>query len=299
MPTFNPPGVGPRPLHFPIPGRWLEYRTNDPIPPSADPDDGLNLAGFTGADMRELQRRNIIRPRWLSFYNSSGIGHSDLQVLRGFSDLRGIDQNFCGMVGDAGIREVSALENLEYLNLQACRPVSDVGCAYLANLTKLRWLEISWVYRITNEGLGSLARLPQLEELFSDDQTDVGDAGFECLGSVLRLRNLQVWMVRATDVGLRHLGDNARELRQLDFFRLLAATDRGLLDLLRCRNLADLSFGGCPLITRAGVRALAEFKNLRRLMIYHAESVTREGVEWLHSRLSDCDQRVLEKGVSA
>ena len=111
--TLNPPGVGPRPLHFPIPGRWLEYRTNDPIPPSADPDDGLNLAGFTGADMRELQRRNIIRPLWLSFYNSSGIGHSDLQVLRGFGDLRGIDQNFCERVGDAGIREASALENLE------------------------------------------------------------------------------------------------------------------------------------------------------------------------------------------
>ena len=141
MLTFLSQSIGkPRPNHFPIPGRWLKYRPNEPMLPYTDTDDGIGLVGYSGADLHELQQRNIIHPQWLSLGGSRGIRDPDLKALLAFGNLRGLSLSCCENIGDAGIRTVSALENLEYLNLLLCHHVSDAGCAYIAGLSKLRWL---------------------------------------------------------------------------------------------------------------------------------------------------------------
>ena len=249
---FSSSSENRRPNDFPIPGRWLKYRPNEPMLPYTDTDDGIDLAGYSSADLHELQQRNIIHPQWLSLGGSPKILDPDLKALLAFGDLRGLSLGGCENIGDAGIRAVSALENLEYLNLLLCHRVSDAGCAHLAGLSKLRWLDMSWVYHISNDGLSTLAYLPRLEELYLADNGNIDDTGIECLSRATHLRHLSIEMVDLTDVALQHLGDNARELRQLEFSRLLAVSDRGLSALPQYPNLIDLSFGGCPLITGGG-----------------------------------------------
>jgi Leucine-rich repeat (LRR) protein len=196
-------------------------------------------------------------------------------------------------VGDAGVRQIVRLSELEELNLSG-PTVTDAALAGPAALHHLRKLVLRNTYiegagldrsnglhalaevdlegsPVRNTGIAGLASLrlslastditdsparsPQATRILDLGSTDLTDAGLEPLKALMNLKELILRDARFTDRGLAHLA-GLTNLRTLDLVRT-RISDAGLASLSGLDHLTTLRLGYAE-VTDAGLTELAD-----------------------------------------
>jgi internalin A len=182
------------------------------------------------------------------------------------------------MIEDSLFEHLKPLRNLEYLNLaytniqgdftrlsglplrdvrlEGCRRVGDACAKTLATFPTLRQLEIHMT-GLTDDGLQHFQN-SDLEVLWLGPR--ITDNGMKTVGTMRRLKHLDVCAHLVTDEGVRELA---------------TLPDLEVLWLTRCRVSDDI------------IPLLADRKNLRELNVRHTE-VTEQGIERLRQALPNC-----------
>ena len=222
----------------------------------------------------ELKHLGVLR------LNNRRLSSSDpawsLSALKSFPRLRVLDLSFYLSL----LREL----DLSYSDLtrKACRELSPV--------TRLKTLHLT--YAVLHLSLLELHRFTSLTSL--DLHTIMKDNDLRELADLLSLRNLKLWLVDVTDMGLAHL----KRLSLLQDLRCTSSkhiTDSGLAHLTGLLSLERLDFTGTRKLTDNSLQYLAGLTGLRYLDLSFADQVTGEGFASLASLpslqtlvLSDC-----------
>jgi hypothetical protein len=267
------------------------------------PDDLCRLSIAVGGPRMDADRlllEPIRRLTGLQMLNLSLMGVTDkgmenLRALRSLKALLLLSRGWS--IGSAGLAVLKDLPALEYLDLHT--GVTDAGIKEVAHAGSLRWLRIR-TGGFWGPGLAELAQMPRLERLclwggegetitdrhiaYLEGLTQIKGLtlwGSACdnltdasLASIGKLRNLEeLYFIRTsprfTPAGIVHLKD-LKELRKVDFsFAWVVAEGSRYADEAM-RQLAavlpDLeSIEGTGMLSAAGVKALATFRNLRVL----------------------------------
>jgi len=267
------------------------------------PDDLCRLSIAVGGPRMDADRlllEPIRRLTGLQMLNLSLMGVTDkgmenLRALRSLKALLLLSRGWS--IGSAGLAVLKDLPALEYLDLHT--GVTDAGIKEVAHAGSLRWLRIR-TGGFWGPGLAELAQMPRLERLclwggegetitdrhiaYLEGLTQIKGLtlwGSACdnltdasLASIGKLKNLEeLYFIRTsprfTPAGIVHLKD-LKELRKVDFsFAWVVAEGSRYADEAM-RQLAavlpDLeSIEGTGMLSAAGVKALATFRNLRVL----------------------------------
>lgn len=211
----------------------------------------------------------------------TNITTAGLAQLRRLSRLKSLSTP--DSITDAGLREISALTNLEVLWIVSLGsrpavwpPLTASGTAHLGKLTKLRELLLSRMPLGDSEiaFIASLARLKRLDL----DRTNVTDAGLIHLRPLHQLESLSLTGRKLTGTGFAGL--SFPRLRQLQLGSA-GITDRGLSHLANFTNLTSLYLNHA-MITDAGMSYLASLAELQLLELAYTD-ITDAGLENLRS----------------
>jgi serine/threonine protein kinase len=143
-------------------------------------------------------------PFFVTQVDFSGISFRDTE-LNHLAGLRLTHLNLHATpVTDAGLAQLTALDEVKYLNLQRTS-VTDDGLAYLKQLRGLDWLYLSGT-AVTNAGLVHLKDLQALRIVHLDD-LKITDAGLVHLKPLKSLTYLNVRKTGITAQGLREFHD--------------------------------------------------------------------------------------------
>lgn len=180
----------------------------------------------------------------LELLDLSGTSVSDegLAHLKNLSRLQSLDLGAMkepylsiggAQVTDAGLVHVGEMVNLKKLWLCSNR-ITDAGLAHLTPLKNLIWLGLDNT-RITDRGIASLKELSSLEVL-GLGSTRVTDAGLAQLGKLPSLHGVGLSNLAITDEGLRHL-KSIKRLKQIQIWGLkeTQVTQAGIEELKRAR----------------------------------------------------------------
>lgn len=130
-------------------------------------------------------------------------------------------------ITDYSLERLTGLVELRHLDL-GDTAVSSFGVSALSFLTQLRSLNLSFT-DISDKSLKALQSLHCLEVLSLDGEQRISDEGLAFLGSLDKLRELELYSARITDAGL------------LDFCHTSAAASLVSLDISCCINIFDIS----------------------------------------------------------
>jgi hypothetical protein len=174
---------------------------------------------------------------------------------------------------DDGFAALSRSPTIEYIWGRECPNLTGRGFAALASMPALRGLAVSCA-RVDDDALSMLPRFPALTGLMP---IDVQDVGFRHVGGCSRLEHLWCMYCRDTTdaatehlTGLSHLKsyyagmtnitDRSLEilsrlvtLEHVELWEIAQITDDGLKMLAALPRLREVSIGGSPRVTRAGV----------------------------------------------
>lgn len=174
---------------------------------------------------------------------------------------------------DNGFIAMARSQTIEYIWGRKCYELTGRGFAALAEMPSLKGLSVSCL-NVPDEALAALPHFPALRELMP---MDVPDEGFRHVGRCTQLEKL--WCMYCRDTG-----DAATE-PLADLFQLRTyyagktkITDRSLEILSRLRSLETLEFWECSGITNAGLAALASLPKLREITVGGSPNVTRAGM---------------------
>ena len=215
------------------------------------------LAGEQWLELiRELNAKQVpglILPKWATDEHMRG--------LAAFECLRHLEMYKMGhsaQVGDAGVKHVAQLPNLEGLDLTRTE-ITDEGLAYLSQCENLVMLDLGFCAKITDEGLRNLTGLPNL--LYLDlGYTQITDEGVRNLIGSKCLLRLKLNGTRITNEGLRHL-HRIPSLISLDLAHA-SVTDAGMKHFEKMPALSFLEVNGTD-VTDKGVNGLKKvFPNI-------------------------------------
>ena len=128
---------------------------------------------------------------------------ADLEILKAFTQVRGLNLGSSLGVTDAGMKHLKGLTALEHLDLQHTT-VGDAGLEHLKGLIKLKKLILAGT-PVTDAGLKYLKGLTDLRSLNLCLCTTVTDAAVENLAGLTKIQDLDLNSVQVTDAGLKHL----------------------------------------------------------------------------------------------
>jgi hypothetical protein len=174
---------------------------------------------------------------------------------------------------DAGFEALSRSQTIEYIWGRKCYGLTGRGFVALAQMPALRGLAVS-CQNVEDAALAALPHFPALRGLMP---MDVSDEGFRHVGRCAHLE--QLWCMYCRDTG-----DAATEhiagLAQLKTYYAgkTKITDRSLEILGRLSSLESLEFWECAGLTDAGVAQLATLPHLREITIGGSPNVTRAGM---------------------
>lgn len=174
---------------------------------------------------------------------------------------------------DDGFIAMARSQTIEYILGRKCYDLTGRGFAALADMPALKGLSVS-CKNVPDEALAALPHFPALRELMP---MDVPDEGFRHVGRCTQLEKL--WCMYC-----RNTGDAATEhLTGLSKLKTYYAgktniTDRSLEILGRLHSLETLEFWECSGITNAGLATLAGLPKLREITVGGSPNVTRAGM---------------------
>jgi hypothetical protein len=174
---------------------------------------------------------------------------------------------------DAGFEALGRSRTIEYIWGRECPNLTGRGFAALAAMPSLKGLAVS-CERVEDEALAMLPRFPALAQLVA---MGVRDAGFRHVGACARLEHLWCMYCRdTTDAATRHL-TGLSHLKSY-YAGMTGITDLSLQMLGRMATLERVELWEIAEITDAGLQALAALPRLRELSIGGSPRVTRAGV---------------------
>jgi hypothetical protein len=177
------------------------------------------------------------------------------------------------VASDEGFRSLSHSATIEYFWGRECPNLKGTGFAALALMPALKGLAVSCKF-VDDAALATLPNFPALKELLP---MDVGDDGFRHIGRCSQLESLILMYCReTTDVATGHIRGLSNLRKYHAGYTLI--TDRSLEMLGRMNSLEQLSFEGCKFISDAGVLFLATLPRLREISLGGSPGVTRAGV---------------------
>ena len=186
-------------------------------------------------------------------------------------------------VGDAGLKTIGALTNLNGLTLTRAG-ITDDGLLYLRGLG-LTSLSLQGNPKVTDAGLAEIARHKKLTGL-NLFETGITDAGLEPLAGLSELAILTLANTAVTNDGLKHL----RAVPKLALLNLNESkiTDAGLGHLAALPALNSLYLNNTA-VTDDGLKTLAKCKGLLVLQLNGAKQVTPTGAKALQRALPKCN----------
>ncbi|XP_078275836.1 F-box and leucine-rich repeat protein 13 [Rhinoraja longicauda] len=193
----------------------------------------------------------------------------------------------CPKITDSSLKFISPLKNIVVLNISDCISITDAGVRSFLDgpsSSKLRELNLSNCILITDLTLLKIIqRCSSLTHLRIRFCVHLTDNGFEWLGSLLTMTNIDLTGTNVHEQGLSGLSNNHKireltvancsgvtdnglqkfyhkmaELEYLDVSHCLSVSDKSIKTLaFHCRRLISLNIAGCPKITDLSIQYLA------------------------------------------
>lgn len=255
------------------------------------------LTPTADADQRALEPiRRLTGLRRLSLH-ATGVTDNGMKHLRELRSLEALELTEERSISNAGLAVLKDLPALEYLNIDV--GVTDAGLQQIGQVSSLRWLRIR-TGQFWGPGLAEVAKLPRLERLCLVGDTGLSDGHLRYLEGLSHLKGLTIWGGagdRLTDASLASIGKlkdleslhfiltsprftpaavaqlkDLQSLKEVDFAGTWVTPDRVRYGDEALRQLAAVlpnleSIGGTGFLSAEGVKALAAFRNLRRLSV--------------------------------
>ena len=186
-----------------------------------------------------------------------------------------------GLMTDAVLARVAALDHVTTLNFGGSRQLTDAGLRHLASMPQLEHLDLSEYPggKLTDRGLEVLQHLPNLRTFEMTWQRGISDKGVANLRSSNRLERVAL-MGSPTGDGAIEALQGKPCLRHFSSGRMV--TDSGLLLLRNFPTLTKWSEDGAQLLidgpfTDAGMASLAGLDGVRDLdLFWHVTGITSE-----------------------
>ncbi|KAI4367375.1 hypothetical protein MLD38_023118 [Melastoma candidum] len=189
-----------------------------------------------------------------------------------------------------------------------------------ATSLSLTHVSLRWCHLLTNLGVKNLVSNADLQVLDLKDCKNLGDEALRSIGTLSKLKILQLEGSSVTDIGLSHLkwrvigslvslslrgckrltdkgistlfgGASKLELHELDLSNIPGISDDGILSLVRAHiPILELRLRQCPLIGDTSVMALASMQSieegwsgsrLKMLDLYNCGGITALSFRWL------------------
>jgi hypothetical protein len=187
-----------------------------------------------------------------------------------------------GMMTDAVLARIAALDHVTALSLGGSRQLSDDGLLHLIRMPQLQVLNLSEYPggKLTDRGLEVLKHLPNLRMFEMTWQRGISDKGVANLRFCDQLEHV-VLMGSPTGDGAIEALQGKSNLRHFSSGRLV--TDSGLRLLRNFPTLANWHEDGAQLLidgpfTNAGLASLAALAGVRDLdLFWHVTGITSEG----------------------
>jgi len=165
---------------------------------------------------------------------------------------------------DEGISRITGLVNLTHLNLRQTPNMTDEGMKHFRNFPKLQYLSMLY-NKIGDEGVIAVAQShPDLRLLDVRGCEQVGNASFEALGNLRKLKALKCRLGGFDDEGVAHLA-NIPTLSVV-IFEDSAVGDTGI-DKLAALPITELNVLRSATFSDDGMKTIAGFDKLRHLVI--------------------------------
>lgn len=177
------------------------------------------------------------------------------------------------VASDDGFAALSRSQTIEYIWGRECPNLGSRGFTALANMPVLKGLAV----RCKNVDDAALSALPGFPALRGLMPMDVNDEGFRHVGSCTQLENLWCMYCRDTGDAATEYIANLSKLKTY-YAGKTKITDRSLELLGRMHSLEKLEFWECGGITDAGLAALAGLPKLHEITVGGSPNVTRAGM---------------------
>lgn len=230
-----------------------------------------------------------------------GLGRSRVSALgaQKLSCLQGLERLALGSttIGDDGVATLHQLPRLHTLEVESCGLSAD-GARHISKILTLKYLNLSR-NKIGPEGAKALVALKDSLERLELVDSEIGDDGMRALGSLSKLRILQVpkndishagaqGLARLRnlsflDLGQNHIGDvGAAHLSGIGYLERLnipgnSIGDDGACSLSHIKGLQELSASQNRIGDR-GVSCIADRATLTHINLSH-NSITKKGAE--------------------
>jgi hypothetical protein len=186
-----------------------------------------------------------------------GLGDGIAKTIAQMKSLHRLNVGHVSRFSDKGLEEIKALPELEMIQLGSVG-VTDAGMAHLAAIKSLKEISIGDPCPITAAGIASLVDLPKLTHL-ALQAPGITDEAMASVVKMPALEELDLVSSGFTDAALAQL-KNVRHLKKLklgEFYRQPKITDAGLKPLAELKDLELLLISrNCKEITDAGVSEL-------------------------------------------
>lgn len=232
----------------------------------------------------------------LDVAHASGVTNGGLRALAQSKSLRHVGLDGCWALGDEGVAELAAIDELRSLRLQGCAMRTVVRLPQLTSLglgrsalssgvrniasacPALEKLDLSGCDQIGDDAVASICELRHLTHL-NLSSTRISDASV-CHLQKLRLVNVSLDCNKLTHVTITALAGRMPSLRCLSLRNVRGVTDHALEALRQLPELRRLVLEGCKSITDKGLEALGSIRSLRFLDVGEC-ALSRAAIERL------------------
>ncbi|KAK3242609.1 hypothetical protein CYMTET_47768 [Cymbomonas tetramitiformis] len=230
---------------------------------------------------------HFIHLRKLNISGHVYMRETELEHLKGLTNLTSLNLAYCSNIGDGGLGLLTHLRQLQSIVLKGTI-ITDNGPARLKELPNLTSINLHACRRITDAGLDGLKQLSKLTTVdlsccSCEGGPELTDDGLEHLKGLANLTSINLRKCCAiTDDGLVHLGD----ISNMTFINLggcFRITDDGLKHLTRLENLTAIHLGRCNQITDDGLNHLMRLENLKDVRLLGCNRITQDGISRLQA----------------
>ena len=173
------------------------------------------------------------------------------------------------------------------LVVTASNDFEDDDAKALLDLPDLKYLSMMHATKLTDAGMKEIAKVKTLEILDIRVCNALTDEGLTAIGTLPNLRILICNTPKATDRGIKEL-NNSTNLGMLIMNNIAEVTDEGILGLSGLVRMEDWGFSGNSKITDAGLQVLANYPEMK-LLVLRGTGWTGADVPWEKMpKLKDC-----------